>query len=732
MRSTAIVVCSFLMLSAAVLLVSQGPPPDPLPLPRQTISLPTFRSTATVAGTNYTYTLLGGDPAKGGTTTIPTVLVAITLTIDAPTDGDGRKAVLDAGPIARQVIRSPIFADYPFASGTTQYGDALMRTDFHAENATGDWHTRLGQPKLVPLQFEVPIGRGYVLTSKRTGRMLAVVDLRFMQQEIFDRLPKDAVPPGALLLAVARDTTYYVNSDATQCCHWGADGVDTSAGARQPFVLGTYLDPNVADVDADVQPITQQLARFFRDPLHDPLYRAARGAPSPGNAFPAWMKVPTKTDTEQPRQNSASGGSGIASLGNDPTDVNWKNTVQASKPFVAAVSGVSYHLQNVALLQWYNQSAAPTSLQHAYSFPDVGALAEPARPAPAGRRGGGAFGAATPAPADTVKPVAVTGGPNGHKLIGYWSGYGPIRDVSPQWDVILVAFATPDHAAGEGQMRYRVNGSMTPEEFKADINLKQSQGKKVMISLGGGGQVFALETDADTQRFVTSVEAICTEFGFDGIDIDFETPSLEVQPGDTDPKHPTTRSTINLIAAMRTIHDHFGPQFMVSLVPEGSQTPAGYPGYGGQFGSYLPLLEGIRDILSFVDTQDYNCPPIQGLDGEYYMPGSVDYHAAATELFLHGFDVGRNPKHHFDALPPEKVIIGYLNSDTTPQIVVESMRMLVTGHSNLPTRYKLLQPGGYPTFSGAMFWTIDADRREEYRYSNVVGPVLHGFPASNR
>jgi chitinase len=605
-----------------------------------------------------------------------------------------------------------------------------MRADFYAQGGSGDWHTRLGQPKVVPLRIDVPIGRGYVLTSKKTGRMLAMVDLRFMQQEIFNQLPKDAVPRGTLLLAVVRDTTYYVNSDATQCCHWGTYGVDTSAGARQPFVLGTYLDPNVVDVDADVQPITQQLARFFRDPLHDPLYRAPRGAPSPGNTFPAWMKVPAKTDTEQPRQNSASGGSGIAALGSDPTDVNWKNTVQASKPFAATLSGVSYHLQNVALLQWYNQSAAPTSLQRAYSFPDVSALPGPARPAPAARRGGGAFGAATPAAADAVKPMAVTDGPNGHKLIGYWSGYGPIRDVSPQWDVILVAFATPDHAAGEGQMQYRVNGSMTPEEFKADITLKQGQGKKVMISLGGGGQVFALETDADKQRFVTSVEAICTEFGFDGIDIDFETPSLELQPGDTDPSRPTTRSTVNLIAAIRQIHDHFGPQFMVSLVPEGSQTPAGYPGYGGQFGSYLPLLEGTRDILSFVDTQDYNCPPIQGLDGEYYMPGSVDYHAAATELFLHGFDVGRNPRHHFDALPPDKVIIGYLNSDTTPQIVAESMRMLVTGRSNRPTQYKLLQPGGYPAFSGAMFWTIDADRREDYRYSNVVGPVLHGFPAS--
>jgi hypothetical protein len=478
MRSKAVVLCSFLVLSGAVLLVGQEPPPAAPALPPQTISLPTFTSSAIVAGTNYTYTLLGGDPAKGGTTTIPTVLAAIALTIDAPMDAAGRKAVFDAGPIARQVIRSPIFTDYPFASGTTQYADAMMRADFHAQGGSGEWHTRLGRPTIVPLEIEIPIGRGYVLTSKKTGRMLAVVDLRFMQQEIFKQLPKDAVSPGALLLAVVRDTTYYVNSDATQCCHWGTYGVDTSAGARQPFVLGTYLDPNVVDVDSDVQPITQQLARFFRDPLHDPLYRAARGAPSPGNAFPAWMKVPAKTDTEQPRQNSASGGSGIASRGDDPTDVNWKNTVQASKPFVATVAGVPYHLQNVALLQWYNQSAEPTSLQRAYSFPDASALPEPARPAPAGRRGGGAFGAATPAAADAVRPVAVTGDSNGHKLIGYWSGYGPIRDVAPQWDVILVAFATPDHAAGEGQMQYRVNGSMTPEEFKADIICRCSKGSE--------------------------------------------------------------------------------------------------------------------------------------------------------------------------------------------------------------------------------------------------------------
>src|SRR5690349_6487379 len=108
MRLRTVFGCFFLMLSAGVLLVSQGTPTAAPPLPPQTISLPTFTSHASVAGTNYTYTLLGGDPAKGGTTTIPTVLAALTLTIDAPIDGTGRKAVLDAVPIAQQVIRSPI------------------------------------------------------------------------------------------------------------------------------------------------------------------------------------------------------------------------------------------------------------------------------------------------------------------------------------------------------------------------------------------------------------------------------------------------------------------------------------------------------------------------------------------------------------------------------------------------------------------------------------------------
>ena len=185
-----------------------------------------------------------------------------------------------------------------------------------------------------------------------------------------------------------------------------------------------------------------------------------------------------------------------------------------------------------------------------------------------------------------------------------------------------------------------------------------------MISLGGGGQHFTLADPKRVPNYVESVTKIVEEYGFDGIDIDFESPSLSIDPGDTDFKHPTTPSIVNLIDALRQLHDHFGRSFMISLVPEGTQIPSGYPSYGGQFGSYLAITYAIKDILTFIDVQDYNTPPLQGLDGEIYQPGTVDYHAAMTELLLHGFNVGGDPKHFFPPLPAKQVAVGFLTGDT--------------------------------------------------------------------
>ena len=689
----------------------------PLHFARAQGTVPTFRYTAGQS----TYAILGRDPAQGSTTTIPTVLVPVTLSFDAANKTSptaGRPSIMDAAPDVPRVLRSPVFSRFAFPSGgATQYADAMLRTTFRKADA---WHTLLGKPELKPVKITVPPGYGYILTSKRTGDSFAVVDIGFLQKEIFRQLPKQE---GKLVIAITHNTTYYTEGDATLCCSWGTHGVDSATG--NSFVLGSYLHaaPTVVE-DGDVQPLTQQLGEFINDPLHDPLLPvAARNVKAPGNTFPGWLRL-----------EGGCGGTGVATsyFLLEPTNTNPKNNFPASKAFTARVGGATYHLQNVALLPWY--TGALDGLGNTYSFPDAQALPDRSQACPA-RGGRGAGGRASTPPTPTVAAVTTSGQPNGHQLIGYWAGYGaagstfPVRDISPQWDVILIAFSTPDSNAPEGTMQFRTPAGLNTEQFRADIAWLKSQGKKVMISLGGGGQHFTLADPRRVPNFVSSVTRIVTEYGFDGIDIDFESPSLSIDPGDTDFRHPVTPSIVNLISALRQLRDRFGEHFMISLVPEGTQIPAGYPGYGGQFGSYLAITWGIRDILSFIDVQSYNTPPLEGLDGEIYQPGTVDYHAAMTELLLHGFNVGGDPTQFFPPLPADKVAVGFLTGDTTPVIVSQAMDYLITGKAHAGTKYRLAEPAGYPGMIGAMFWTIDADRRGSYNYSNVVGPQLHSYPA---
>ncbi len=511
------------------------------------------------------------------------------------------------------------------------------------------WHTLLGKPEVKPVKITIPVGYGYILTSKKTGASFAVVDVEYLQKELFKQLPKQ---PGKLVIAVTHNTTFYADGDATVCCSWGTHGVDSATG--NSFVLGSYLH--------DAPSRRRRRRRAAAHPAARGVHQRSaarsrcvhgRNVKAPGNTFPGWLRPASM----RPGDQGGCGGTGVASTYFllEPTNTNLKNNFPASKAFAAQAGRghLASPKRGPAALVYRRRpkaSAAPTVSPMRRRSPSL--------PSPA-RRAADAAVALQLRPSPQSPPSPLSGSPNGHRLIGYWAGYGgpgstiPLREVSPQWDVIIVAFSTPDKNAPEGTMQFHTPAGLDTEQFKADIAWLKSQGKKVMISLGGGGQHFTLADPKRVPNFVSSVTRIVTEYGFDGIDIDFESPSLSIDPGDTDFKHPTTPSIVNLIQALRQLHDHFGPGFMLSLVPEGTQIPSGYPSYGGQFGSYLAITYAIRDILSFIDVQDYNTPPLQGLDGEIYQPGSVDYHAAMTELLLHGFNVGGDPKQFFPPMPAE-------------------------------------------------------------------------------
>lgn len=667
-------------------------------------TVPTFKRN--IGGS--VYTLAGRDPAQKGATVIPTVLVPITLTFE------GKPARMEAAPDVAGILNSPIFASYHFPHGKTQYADALLRSTFPDDK---QGHTLLGKPDVKPITIAVPAGNGYLLTSKKSGQSFAVVDSEFIQKELFQQIPRQ---DGKLVIAFTHNATYYADADATVCCTWGTHGIDAVTG--NSFVLGTYIHNAPAIVrDQDIQPLTQQLAEFFNDPLHDPrIY--FRGIAAPGNYFTPWLRPSSSGD-------DSCGGAGIGSnyFLLEPTNTNPKNAFPASPAYTARIGHITYHLQNVALLPWYLGAAAAHGGD--LSFPDGRALAEPAQPCP--DRMTALANAAEP----NAIPAPSSGSTNGHELIGYWTGSRftggtpfAMHEIAPQWDVILAAFASPAKGAPEGTLQFRPPRGITPDQLKTDVAALKKSGKKVMISLGGGGEYFRLDHEQDIPNFVSSVTGIISEYGFEGVDIDFETPSLVIAPGDTDFKNPTTPSIVNLIAGLRQLREHFGPGFMISLVPEGSQIPGGFATYGGQFGSYLPLIWGLRDILTFVDVQDYNTPPLLGLDGEIYESSSVDYHAAMTELLLHGFKVGGDPAHYFPPLPASKVAVGFLTDYTPPAIVSQAMDFIIAGRPPADATYKLQNPAGYPAMIGAMFWTIDADRHDNYRYSNLIGPQLHRYP----
>ena len=129
-------------------------------------TVPTFTH---VSGQS-SYTFAGGDPERGSTTTIPTVLVPVTLSFDAKKTGAG-PFVMDSAADVPSILRSPLFSNYGFPSGgTTQYTDAMLRATFPKAEfpKAEEWHTLLGKPEVKPVKITVPVGYGYILTSKKT------------------------------------------------------------------------------------------------------------------------------------------------------------------------------------------------------------------------------------------------------------------------------------------------------------------------------------------------------------------------------------------------------------------------------------------------------------------------------------------------------------------------------------------------------------------------------------
>ncbi len=181
-------------------------------------------------------------------------------------------------------------------------------------------------------------------------------------------------------------------------------------------------------------------------------------------------------------------------------------------------------------------------------------------------------------------------------IIGYWHDFSngvstacfPLAQVAPAWDVVAVGFAND---GGNGTVTFALDTTCTfsDAQFRADIKTLQSQGRKVILSLGGANGTMSLTNSTSQANFVNSLNAIIQAYNFDGIDLDLES-GAGVSQGST--QQQLIVPAIQSIAATYATNNP-GKTMYLSMAPEWPYVQGAVEAYTGIWGAYIPIIEGL-------------------------------------------------------------------------------------------------------------------------------------------
>lgn len=302
---------------------------------------------------------------------------------------------------------------------------------------------------------------------------------------------------------------------------------------------------------------------------------------------------------------------------------------------------------------------------------------------------------------------------NNLEYIGYWQNFRntatqPLRlsEIPNGFSMVIVAFASVNPF---GNVKFTLQGPpyKTMADgvplFKSDIKTLQNKGVKVLVSLGGLNSLLHLDTTKKTEDFVNSLEQIITEFGFNGIDYDFE--------------GSMNKATLaNLFEATKKIQNDFSKQgisLIFTLAPEAIDV-----NWQVSEGKYDQLINS--SLIDFVSVQLYNSTCKRSLKpgSPCFTPGTEDFIVSQADSTIQTWEkrgVKDAESKYIIGLPGAKRAAN--NGYTNPTVVNKAISCLRTGTdcgSYKPTKK-------YPDIGGIMMWSINWDAKNDYEFFDNIG-----------
>jgi hypothetical protein len=319
-------------------------------------TFPTFTASFTVNGVKYPFTMIGHQPASGRSTHVKSVIIPLRMNFVGFPPNQSTNHTFEPGPAVTNITSSPLYVSTSWPGGFHgQFIDSMQRAAFwNVMDEDHSWHVEMVRPRVLPIiDIEVTPETGTLQLDSSNNPMMGDVLFDFMDSQIQTILQLLDIDDDTLPIFVTDGVT-----NEALGYHNAALITDDGGNAHlQTYIFTSWLDPLlVPPIFADVSTFNHELAEWANDPFVN-------------NMVPTWMFPPPSDPAATCGQNP------LLEVGdpqgNGPTFADFP---QAN----VAIAGVTYHLQQLVLWQWFADQVPSSAFGGWYTFPIPADLTVPA------------------------------------------------------------------------------------------------------------------------------------------------------------------------------------------------------------------------------------------------------------------------------------------------------------------------------------------------------------------